>query len=1129
MYEYASYHEAQRLVLAAGITTQAGYNKWYKSAGIRLPSLPKSVYSDEWISWPVFFNKEKLPTIPYSEAKSYIQAINPKIRTRTMFYDFIKTNTGELPVGFPINPINAYKDIWESTGKWNGFLGTNNANKPRNITPMSYEEAKDYISTVACDNPKTLRWFREWYKENKSVLPWSFPGNPPVLYKDTWLAFGGWSGFLNTTTRSNKLIRDTRMSYIDAKSLIGSIHPKIDTNLKYMTWYNENKDGIACNMPSNPSISYVAEWISWPEFLGTYTEWRKDALLKYLKSLKPLLHSMTVQDLYILLDQKCTLRAINRLSGNNIMSFISNTKNNPDEFLTLVEESVEPVELDSISTEYFLNHTVTIDELTSESVNTVQSFTVMECVDFFDAFDNSIISSDAETIEYFINSKIQSTWNHLLNIPPDEMESEINELTNRAGGEYYTEYKTRFLEQYNGAINLETPDGYDYPYKPLLMQQLIAYLVNTKYRVGNWSGTGAGKTLGAIIASRVANAKFTVIISINNTIITNRDNENGWKYEIERSFPEFCNVIVKEKTDIQLHPVKPNYLLLNYEAFSLNADLVDYLLDNHSIDMIILDEIHATKLNIDKETRRRININRFLKQASDKNPQCKILGMTATPVINNLDEAKSLIEMVTGVEYPELSAKPTLVNALAIHKHLVLNGIRWKPKYDLMHVNEKMIEISGDDVLASKLLEVGSTGNVLKLESALLPYKMETLISNLKPGTIVYTYYVDDDAIMNPLKSAITNAGYSYATYTGNDTEFAKHANIGRFKRRAVDILIGSSAIGTGVDGLQHVCDRVIVLIAPWTSAAYEQLIGRVCRYGSNFTNIDIIIPQVQLNHDGDIWSWDRYRFGKILYKKTITDTAVDGIIPEGKMMTEKQLLKSAMDSLDSWIDRIENDGISSISRNPVIVSTLPESIETTPNIRRYGELSQMNRHYCVRKSSTLHAELVKDPTFFYEYHTEFRKVKETWGDDIPHRIIANKIKNHGMTDWVVADFGCGDALLAREIPNITYSFDHVAVDDTVIACDISKTPLEDRSVDLAVFSLSLIGVNWKDYLKESFRVTKTDGYIIVAETITRDNHFNFQDTIQEMGYADIQSTHSACGRFVFITARKSKPLVSFF
>jgi len=90
---------------------------------------------------------------------------------------------------------------------------------------------------------------------------------------------------------------------------------------------------------------------------------------------------------------------------------------------------------------------------------------------------------------------------------------------------------------------------------------------------------------------------------------------------------------------------------------------------------------------------------------------------------------------------------------------------------------------------------------------------------------------------------------------------------------------------------------------------------------------------------------------------------------------------------------------------------------------------------------------------------------------EIPYEYIATKIKD--VRD-VVADFGCGENLFKDCIPNNqVYSFDHVAIDDTVIACDMKETGLDSESIDVTVFSLALWGTNSDDYIKESYRILR--------------------------------------------------------
>ena len=47
------------------------------------------------------------------------------------------------------------------------------------------------------------------------------------------------------------------------------------------------------------------------------------------------------------------------------------------------------------------------------------------------------------------------------------------------------------------------------------MQNFIAYKISALFSFGNFSGTGAGKTLSAVLSSRVMDSKMTVIVCPN--------------------------------------------------------------------------------------------------------------------------------------------------------------------------------------------------------------------------------------------------------------------------------------------------------------------------------------------------------------------------------------------------------------------------------------------------------------------------------------------------------------------------------------------------------------------------------------------------------------------------------------
>jgi ribosomal RNA-processing protein 8 len=75
------------------------------------------------------------------------------------------------------------------------------------------------------------------------------------------------------------------------------------------------------------------------------------------------------------------------------------------------------------------------------------------------------------------------------------------------------------------------------------------------------------------------------------------------------------------------------------------------------------------------------------------------------------------------------------------------------------------------------------------------------------------------------------------------------------------------------------------------------------------------------------------------------------------------------------------------------------------------------------------------------------------------------------------------------------------------------KLPLEDETLDVGVFSLSLMGTNYADYLKEAFRVLKQRfehfkmklngrGILKIAEVTSRiENLGKFKQTLHSIGF----------------------------
>eukprot|EP00750_Incisomonas_marina_P006632 INCI14697.4.p1 GENE.INCI14697.4~~INCI14697.4.p1 ORF type:complete len:243 (-),score=38.55 INCI14697.4:116-844(-) len=127
-----------------------------------------------------------------------------------------------------------------------------------------------------------------------------------------------------------------------------------------------------------------------------------------------------------------------------------------------------------------------------------------------------------------------------------------------------------------------------------------------------------------------------------------------------------------------------------------------------------------------------------------------------------------------------------------------------------------------------------------------------------------------------------------------------------------------------------------------------------------------------------------------------------------------------------------------------------------------------------------------KAPENWRVYHHGYRSQVKSWPKN-PLYVIADVLRAH--PGWVVGDFGCGDAELSTLLPqNKVHSFDLVAANDNVVACDMKRVPLKASTLDAAVYCLSLMGTNVKDFLLEARRTLRVGGTLLIAEVASRIN-----------------------------------------
>ena len=1044
---------------------------------INIPSHPDRYYKD-WKSWGDWLGNNNMNLrnkifLEFEDAKKIVHTLKIKIQKEWNIY----AKSGKKPKNIPYCPQKHY-DEWISWGDWLG-----------NKIFLEFEDAKKIVHTLKI---KTQKEYKK-YISSKNKLN-NIPSSPNSTYKNKgWISWGDWLGTNNIASK-NKIYLDFNIAH----NII--IKLKLKNHLDWVNYCKKNKN---INIPSNPNSTYKNKgWISWGDWLGTETiscglisKQRKEELLKYLYSIKPLLLKLNQTELYTIIKQSGNLEL---LETNISLINIKNTQEFTKEREKVVNDEIKKLE-DNLDIEEEISNIPSIENIEETEVEEILQeeekislTSTSQLIEQLKSFDdcNIIAGLDKEAINFLKKRRINEYWNNLLN---NNFDLELFKNT-KFDGHFFNIVKEEFLQEYNDTINIEIPKNYIFKdksnkiIKPNLMQLLSTHRIIKDNVLGNWSGTGGGKTLAAILASKILNANIIAIIAPNSVL-------DNWKDKINSYFTKETNNIITKIHNPNFVKDKNNYWLLNYEWFQQpNSESQIYnVLKNNKIDFIVSDEIHLSKQRNNNISKRRDNILKFITKARQDNTDIKIMGLSATPVINNLKEAKSLLEMMTGLEYSDLDTQPTLNNALNLHQQLVLHGLRYIPKYDI-NIKEEIIEINGNHLI-SELKEL-TKGDILGVEQLLIKDKLLNIKQYLKKGTLIYTYYIED--IIPIIKDFCEKEGFTVGVYSGNDKTGLKY-----FKEGKVDILIGSNAISTGIDGLQEISDRIIPMILPWTSAEYEQLKGRIYRQGSNFDKVDIIIPKIEIKDENNevIWSWDRNRLNKIKYKKDISNCVIDGIIPDDKrFIKEESLLKKSQESLLKWIERIESDNIYTIDRKNIEVCLK----DTTYNIEKIkSEFSQLNKEWSIKNSSNTHNQLKTNPKIWVKYHALYREARKTW-NEIPYKIIADKIGKEKQ--YIVADLGCGENLLKLELTNSTVKgYDHIAIDENVTSCDISKLPLNNESVNISVLSLSLMGSNSINYIKEAHRILKSQGWIYIAEPIVKfldeEKLTKFKKELEEIGF----------------------------
>ncbi|MCH7973465.1 MAG: hypothetical protein IH949_06200, partial [Bacteroidetes bacterium] len=211
------------------------------------------------------------------------------------------------------------------------------------------------------------------------------------------------------------------------------------------------------------------------------------------------------------------------------------------------------------------------------------------------------------------------------------------------------------------------------------------------------------------------------------------------------------------------------------------------------------------------DSKRRECLVGLMTNAKRKNNKVKILGMSATPLVNKLKEGKSILELITGKVFHDLKTAPYVSNAVALFEKFTNMSLRQIVDYKKSKLLYTDVEAELPDEKLFPYLEK----NPLGIEQLLTDVRIPEIIKRIEGQTIIYTEYVGSripgrDTIVNKLAKAVRDAGYKYGFYTGeNDTGLIP------FKKGKIQVLIASRPISVGIDGLQDICNNLIFNTLP--------------------------------------------------------------------------------------------------------------------------------------------------------------------------------------------------------------------------------------------------------------------------------------------------------------------------
>ncbi|MFB6181548.1 MAG: integrase repeat-containing protein [Candidatus Magasanikbacteria bacterium] len=224
---FLGFNELQKEIQAADIMNRSEYRKEQKEHD-NWPSQPYRTYSEQWIDWYDFLEKEKPEYISFNELKKEVQSAG--IESRREYREEQKEHNR-----WPSNPVKYYQNKWKN---WYDFLGKEKSEY------LNFSELKKEVQATGIES------HIEYIEEQKKHDSW--PSTPDRIYSEQWT---NWYDFLDKEKPEEKL------SFNELKKEVQAAN--INTQREYREEQKEHN-----RWPSKPEGFYQNKWKNWYDFLG---------------------------------------------------------------------------------------------------------------------------------------------------------------------------------------------------------------------------------------------------------------------------------------------------------------------------------------------------------------------------------------------------------------------------------------------------------------------------------------------------------------------------------------------------------------------------------------------------------------------------------------------------------------------------------------------------------------------------------------------------------------------------------------------------------------------------------------------------------------------------------------------